>query len=370
MGETYKFGIEEELFIADAMTRSPPREVEGFHRDVHERMPEVERELLQAQVEIMTPPCSDFAAARASLGEQRSGLTAIAREHGMLILASGTNPVARWQRQRRTDKERYAKIADDIQMLARRDAVCGMHVHVEVPDPDGRVDLMNRLLPYTPVLLALSASSPFWESEDTGLHAYRLSVWGEMPRTGLPEIFDDKSHFDRFVAAMVKAGAIRDASFLWWTLRPSMRFPTLELRVADSCTRLDDTLAIAALYRCLVRLVDRTPQLNRGLTGSSRAIVAENMWRAQRRGVHATFLDEEGETMLFPDLLESLIDAVAEDAAELDCAEELARTRVIVSEGTSADRQLAMCSGADLAGEKDRAALNVVVDWIADQTAR
>ena len=334
MAATYQFGIEEELFLADARTRGTPKGVKPFHAAVHDRMPEVERELLDSQVEIMTPPCTDFAAARASLADQRAGLAEIGREHGVLVLAGGTHPTASWRRQNQTSKARYDEIARDMQMLARRDVVCGMHVHVEVPRPDRRVDLMNRLLPYTPVLLALSASSPFWQGRETGLSAYRLSVWGEMPRTGLPELFADTGDYERFVAAMVRSGAIADASFLWWTLRPSIRFPTLELRVADSCTRLEDTLAIAALYRCLVRRVDRHRKINRDLTSASRAIASENMWRAQRRGVHASFIDEAGNVTPFAEHLETILRDIAGDADALGCVAEVARTREIAASGS------------------------------------
>lgn len=365
MAASYQFGIEEELFLAHAGTRGTPKQVKPFHRAVHERMPEVERELLVSQVEIMTPPCTDFGQARECLSGLRNGLAEIGREHGILVFGGGSHPTARWRQQQRTSKARYDEIADDMQMLVRRDVVCGMHVHVEVPDTNRRVDLMNRLLPYTPMFLALSASSPFWQGRDTGLNAYRLSVWGEMPRTGLPELFADAADYDRFVAAMVRSGAIGDASFLWWTLRPSIRFPTLELRVADSCTRLEDTLSIAALYRCLVRYVDRHPAHNRGLTSVSRAITSENMWRAQRRGVNATFINEDGTAVPFADFLEAVLANVGTDAEALGCTVEATRTREIVSEGTSADRQLAILSETRAGGASKSEALAAVVDWMA-----
>ncbi len=341
MDASYRFGIEEEFFLADASTRGTPRRsVTAFHAEVHKRQPKVERELLQAQVEIASPPSTDFAEARGVLAGLRERLADIGRNHGILVLAAGTHPVARWGRQRHTKKARYEALIDEMQMLGRRNMVCGMHVHVEVPRPEDRVDLMNRLLPYTPLLLALSASSPFWQGSETGLAAYRLSVWGEMPRTGLPDLFQDAAEYERYVSALTKSGVIKDASFLWWTLRPSIHYPTLELRVADSCTRLDDALAIAALYRCLVRLAVRQPDLNRGLTGAARAITSENLWRVQRDGVHANFIDvERGDTVPFPTQLDAMIELVAEDADALGCATVLERTRGIVATGTSADRQ-------------------------------
>ena len=370
MDMSYRFGIEEELFLADAATRGTPRRtVRAFHADVHAQLPPVERELLEAQVEIASPPSTSFAEARSTLAGLRASLAAIGQAHGILVLAAGTHPIARWARQSHTKKRRYEELTREMRMLARRDVVCGMHVHVEVPRPEERVDLMNRLLPYMPVLLALSASSPFWQGQATGLAAYRLSVWGEMPRTGLPDLFQDAADYQRYVATMVRCGAIADASFLWWTLRPSIHYPTLELRVADSCTRLDDTLAIAALYRCLVRLAVRKPELNRGLTGASRALVSENMWRAQRDGVHGSFLDGESGTMMpFATYLDAILADVVEDVDALGCQPEIERTRVIAREGASADQQLAVFASARRETADTSGALAAVVDWIAGTT--
>ena len=366
MDARYSFGIEEEYFLADASTRGTPRRTKPFHDAAAARVATAERELLAAQVEVATAPTHSTAVAREQLMELRAGLAEVGREHGILVLASGTQPLARWDRQRQTKKERYDQLMQQLQMLARRNVVCGMHVHVEVPRPAERVDLMNRMLPFTPLLLALSASSPFWQGRDTGLAAYRLSVWGAMPRTGLPDLFQDAADYDRYVAAMTKAGAITDASFLWWTIRPSIHFPTLELRVADSCTRLDDTLAVAALYRCLVRLVDRSPALNRGQTGAERAITAENFWRAQRDGTRAEFLDIHGGTVPFATGLEAVLSQVETDAAALGCEAELGQLRRLAAEGTSADRQLAVFAAAS--GDA-RQALSATVDWIAAATA-
>ncbi len=367
MAERYRFGIEEEFFLADAATRgSPTGNLKAFHAAAKARRPEAERELLQLQVETACRPTGDAGEARAALGAMRGDLAAVAREHGLLLVAAGTHPSARWARQRRTEKQRYADIMREAQMVEARNMVCGMHVHVEVPDPDARVDLMNRFLPYTPLLLGLSCSSPFWQGRDTGLAAYRMCVWGELPRTGLPDLFPDAADFDRYVAALVGAGMIPDASFLWWTLRPSTRYPTLELRVADSCTRLDDALAVAALYRCLVRMLVRRPEVNRGLTGADRGTAAENMWRVQRYGVRAALVGDAG-AISYADRLGAVLDAVAEDADALGCAADLGRARAILAEGTSADAQVAAHAAA--AGGPGAAAA-AVVDWLAAETAR
>ncbi len=372
MGANYQFGIEEEYFLADAATRGTPqrRPVKAFHAAAREYLPQAERELLQSQVEVATPPSTSFEEARETLSGLRAGLAEVGRAHGILVFAAGTHPIARWSRQRHTEADRYEGIMRELRMLGRRTVVCGMHVHVEVPRPEVRVDLMNWLLPFLPLLLALSTSSPLWQGRATGLAGYRLSAFGEMPRTGLPDLFAGPEDYERYVAVMTRAGAIADASFLWWALRPSVRYPTLEVRIADSCTRVGDTIAVAALYRCLVRLVDRRPELNRRLTGASRALAAENLWRAQRDGVRAELIDEvSGVAVPFAVHLEATLALVGEDANALECGREVEATRAIAAEGTSADRQLAVLAEARGRGLGGREALGAVVDWLAEATA-
>ena len=372
MDTAYRFGIEEEYFLADASTRGTPRRraLEAFHAAADKHLPRAERELLQSQVEGSTPPSSDFGEAREVLRGLRAGLAGIAREHRLLVFAAGTHPIAKWSRQSHTEKDRYQDLTRELRLVGRRSVVCGMHVHVEVPRPEARVDLMNRLMPFMPLLLALSAASPFWQGRETGLAGYRLSVFGEMPRTGLPDLFHGAEDYERLVRIMTAAGAIPDASYLWWAVRPSVKYPTLELRVADSCTSLDHTLAVAALWRCLVRLADRRPDLNKGMTGASRAIAAENLWRAQRDGARATLIDEAaGAATPVSEHLERTLALVAEDADALGCAAEAGAARAIVSSGTSADRQTAAFKEASGRGLAKCDALGAVVDWLASTTA-
>ncbi|MCP1549885.1 MULTISPECIES: carboxylate-amine ligase [Methylorubrum] len=366
----YRFGIEEEYFLADAETRGTPRRsVKPFHQAAGERLPEIGRELLQCQVEVCTPPSTSFPAAHAALLEQRQALADLGREHGLLVFAAGTHPIADWARQLPTKGDRYRGILRDVGLAGRRSLICGMHVHVEVADPDRRVALMDRLLPFQPLLFALSASSPFWQGKPTGLSAYRLSAFGELPRTGLPDLMGDAAAYERYVRIMTQAGSIQDASFLWWSLRPSIKFPTLELRIADSCTRLSDAIVVAALFRCLVRLVERRPDINAGLTGVSRAIAAENLWRAQRSGIEAELIDEASEQAFpFEAALDTLLSLIAEDAEALGCTEEVADARRILREGTSADRQIAAFEGTRGGDTSNRQALDAVVDWLAETT--
>lgn len=371
MAHAYRFGMEEEFFLADAKTRSTPRgRVKAFHAAVQVRMDSAEREMLQSQVETCTPPSDSVAETRARLKAMRADLATIGREHGLRVFAAGTHPAATWRRQSTTPAERYRGIIDDLRIVGRRSVVCGLHVHVEVPRPEARLDLQNRLMPFLPVLLALSVSSPFWEGQRTGLSGYRLRAYAELPRTGLPELFADAADYDRYVRVMTASGAIADASFLWWHLRASAKYPTLELRVADSCADVEDGLCIAALFRCLVRLLDRDPRMNADLTGAVRGFTMENLWRAERDGVRAELIDADRERAVpMAEVVEGLLARVAEDADALGCREACDRARTIARRGTSADRQVAVYEAARAAGSSDRESLRAVIDALADETA-
>lgn len=367
----YRFGVEEEYFLSDQTTRLAVTSVSrAFLAEARGRFPtEVQREMLQSQIEVATPPCESMSQARGILANLRGELALIAARHGLTVLAAGTHPSAAWLRQRVTSAARYDRIMRDLQMLGSRNQVCGLHVHVEVPDPEARISIMARILPYLPLILALSTSSPFWQGHRTGLMGYRLAAYRELPRTGLPEMFADAADYQRYLDIMVSARAIENSSFVWWAIRPSRQHPTLELRVADSCTRVEDSVAIAALYRCLVRRLDRDRMLNAGMAASSRAIVLENLWRAQRYGVHAGLVDEHGPAMQpFEDALERTLALIAEDADALGCEVELDGLRDIVARGASADSQLAIFEEARARLRDTGKALGAVVDWLVAET--
>jgi glutamate---cysteine ligase / carboxylate-amine ligase len=372
MAGDFRFGIEEEYFVNDAVKRDAARtRLKEFFAACGEHFSgeDVQREMLEPQVEVASPPSADMAEARAKLASLRRDLGAVAREHDLSVMAAGTHPLAAWMRQRATAQARYGKLMHDLQMLGSRNMVCGLHVHVEVPDLAARVDIMNRSLPFLPLLLALSTSSPFWQAQRTGLLGYRLAAYRELPRTGLPELFESAADYDRYIDTLVAARAVEDSSYVWWVIRPSRKHPTLELRVADSCTRLDDTLALAALYRCLVRRLVRDPRLNAGLTGASRAIIGENCWRAQRYGIHGSFVDEASRSARpVPQVLEDALGLVGDDAAALGCVADVNATRDILVRGTSADRQLALHTDALGRGLANREALAAVVDWLSAET--
>ncbi|MET0605699.1 MAG: carboxylate-amine ligase [Beijerinckiaceae bacterium] len=366
------FGIEEEFFVADKATFSTPRgSLKQFHAAARHAFPkEVQREMLQSQLETATPIITSAEEARVILGNLRSGLQDVASAHDLALFAAGTHPTAHWSRQRATAAARYDKLMRDLRMLGERNMVCGLHVHVEVENPEKRVDLMNRIQPFLPLLLALSTSSPFWQGRWTGLLGYRLAAYRELPRTGLPDVFDDADDYRRYLDAMISAGAIPDESFVWWAVRPSYKNPTLELRVADSCTDVDDAVAIASLYRCMVRLLDRRPDVNAPMSGAMRAIASENIWRAQRYGTHGSFVDcAKGRAVTASEWLEETLELLGEDAEALGCRCEFERARAILQRGTSADRQLAVFNEARGRGLPVHEALRDVVGWLARSTA-
>ncbi len=262
-------------------------------------------------------------------------------------------------------KGRYSQVMDLLQMIGQRNMLCGMHVHVEFPDPMRRVDVMTRMLPYVPLFIALSTSSPFWQGRVTRLKGYRLAAYDELPRTGLPELFRSNADYDAYVDAMVTSGAMPDASHLWWTVRISQKYPTLELRAADCCTRIDDTIAIAALYRALVRFLFNHPEHNAGIDVVDRSIAVENKWRAQRYGAQGSFVTRTG-ALPVAEMLDRLVDLVCADADVLGCWNELERCRTIVAEGTSADAQLRIFTKYEHEGAE--IALHKVAEWLKDAT--
>ncbi len=365
--DLFQFGIEEEYFLADAQTLQAPAETPDslFRSADYGVAGHIGREFLQAQIEVATEPHCSASEAKLELLRLRQNAAAAAAEHGLAILACGTHPLASWRYSVQSPKDRYAKVMDDLQMIGQRNMLCGMHVHVEFPDPARRVDVMTRMLPYLPLFVALATSSPFWRRRATGLKGYRLAAYDELPRTGLPELFRSNAEYNTYVDAMVRSGAMQDASHLWWAIRPSLKYPTLELRAPDSCTRLDDAIAIAALYRALARHLYAHPDHNAEIGVVDRSIAVENKWRAQRYGVQGTFVTRSGGIAVGA-MLDRLLDQIAADTDALGSSDQMRRCGAIVAEGTSADAQLRIFTeneheGADIA-------LHSVTRWIRDAT--
>ena len=309
------------------------------------------------------------AEARADLARLRRTVADVAARHGMALIAAATHPFASWKEQLHTDKDRYNLLANDMQAVARRLLICGQHVHVGIADEDLRIDLMNQVVYFLPHILALSTSSPFWRGDETGLMSYRMSVFDELPRTGIPDRFESWSEYQRLVGQMTGAGVIEDATKIWWDIRPSARFPTLEMRISDVCTQLDDAMTIAAMYLCLLRMLYRLRKNNQRWRIYPRTLVNENRWLAQRFGTTGNMVDfGRGTLVPYAELLEELLELVAEDAEAFGCVAEVAHAREIVARGTSAQRQIETFHRALDAGASEAEAHRAVVDMLIDET--
>lgn len=366
----YTFGLEEEYFLVRRNRRRLRHMPKTFFARCHEALgDQVGSELLQTQVEVQTRVHHDTAQAREDLFHLRATVGRIAAEQGLSLLAAGTHPMGVWRDQRSTDKPHYDRVMEQLQMLGHRNLVCGLHVHVQPADTRARIDLLRRLQPFLPLLLALSTSSPFWLGHPTGLMGYRQTAYQEIPRTGLPPLFADQAGYDRYVARMVQSGTIEDASFLWWAIRPSLAFPTLELRVPDCCTNAEDALALAQLFRCLVRYLERHPERHAGLDAGVQAIIRENLWRAQRHGFDAGLIDlGSGKLVAVREMLRNTQDALGEDIDALDAHASFERLWKILEVGTSAHHQMAIYSERLAAGHSRLDALQAVVDWLGEAT--
>ncbi len=367
---SWTMGIEEEYLIVEretgALVAQPPGLLERV-ADLRHGL--VGRELFDSQLEIGTVVCEDVRHLRADIGLLRIAVTEAAEEFGLAPIAASTHPFAKWEQQQFTDNERYRALVQDLQYTTRRLVISGLHVHVGIEDPELRIDLMGQVSYFLPHLLALSTSSPFWSGQDTGLKSYRTSVFHAVPRTGLPEKFESWAEFERHVDVLVRAGIIEDSSKIWWDIRPSKRYPTLELRVTDLPTRMEDTIAIAAAYVCLLRMLWRLKRENQRWRGYANFLVAENIWRAQRYGITGTLLDlGSGELVPVAELAAEMVELVRPDAEALGCTEELEHIGTICERGTSADRQLAVYREALGQDATEDEALRAVVDALMADT--
>ncbi|PHP67513.1 carboxylate-amine ligase [Zhengella mangrovi] len=368
-GGDFTIGIEEEYLLVDGETLDLAAAPDALMLDcARELDTQVSPEFLQCQIEVGTRVCGTVAEARADLAHLRRTIADVAARYGLRPLAVSCHPFADWHKQHFTDKERYRGLERDLAGVVRRMLICGMHVHVGIDDDEARIDLMGQFSYFLPHLLALSCSSPFWKGDDTGLSSYRLSVFDNLPRTGMPPDFASYSEFQRSVGILTGCGIIEDATKIWWDVRPSSRFPTLESRICDVSPRLDDAIAIAAMARCLIRKLTRLRRRNQRWRIYDRFLVGENRWRAQRYGTSEGLIDfGRREIVPFADLLEEMIELTAEDAAHFGCEAEVAHLRTMLDSGSSSDRQRAVFAQAIDAGADRQEALCQVVASLADE---
>ncbi|MDX1516036.1 MAG: carboxylate-amine ligase [Woeseiaceae bacterium] len=368
----FTIGVEEEYLLVDKATGQlivdPPQSLMAECEEQAEG--QVSSELLRSQIEVGTKVCKNVQEARADLARLRRIIVDTAANHNLAPIAASTHPFSSWTEQKHTQKDRYEQLTVEMQGAARRLVICGMHVHVGIGDDELRIDLMNQMSYFLPHMLALSCSSPFWGGRDTGLKSYRLTVFDALPRTGLPERFASWAEYQRHVQILKDAGLIEDSTRIWWDLRPSARFPTLETRIMDVCTRLEDTIALAAMLVCMLRMLYRLRTRNQRWRIYTPMLIRENRWRAMRYSFDEGMVDlARGIVVPFDELLEEILELVAEDAEALGCVEEISSVRNILTRGTSAHRQLKTYELEQAAGNSVEDSLKAVVDGLIADTA-
>ncbi len=367
----FTIGVEEEYLLVekesgDLVSDPPPQLLEECGKLLGEQ---VSPELMRAQIEVGTIVCSGVKEASREIKKLRSVIAEVSGKYGFAPIAVSTHPFGKWLDQKQTEKDRYSRLTQEMQAAARRLLICGMHTHVGIENAELRIDLMNQMTYFLPHLLSLSTSSPFWEGEDTGLKSYRLTVFDALPRTGLPEQFASYGEYERHVQVLIDAGVMEDASTIWWDLRPSANFPTLETRIMDVVTNVDHAVSLVALNVCLLRMLFRTRQKNQRWRVYSNMLIDENRWRAMRYSYDEGLIDlARGEVVPCSELLDELIEFIWEDAQALDCADEIENLGKILSDKTSAHRQVDVYSRSLSEGANNQQSLRNVVNWLIDET--
>ena len=369
LNPTFTLGIEEEYLIVhqdslELVQQPEEKFVEACQDLLGDR---VTGEYLQCQIEVGTQPHISVGDAVAELRQLRQGVAETAGRFGYAPIAASTHPFSKWRAQTHTRKERYDALRADLGQAVRRMVICGMHIHIGIEDEDLRIDLMNQASYFLPHILALSCSSPFWEGEDTGLASYRLTVFDALPRTGLPDQLGSYAEYQRLVEHLVRSKCLEDGTKIWWDIRPSDKFPTVEARIADVCTNLADVGAIVALYQSVMAYLYQLRRSNQRWRLYPRTLIMENRWRAQRYGVSDCLVDH-GRSELVPmsALAGELIEILGENAEQLGCREALGRIYDIALNGNSADRQRKVHTDAMAAGKSQEEACVAVTQHLVD----
>lgn len=362
MFKQFTLGIEEEFQIVDPHTRDLRSHVSEILEEGKMLLGEqVKPEMIQSMIEVGTGICKDIKEARSDITNLRSILSGLVRKKGLEIVAAGTHPFSHWQDQNIFENARYELIVEENQMIARSLLTFGLHVHVGVADPGRAIHIMNAVRYMLPHVLALSTSSPFWLGIHTGLKSYRSEVFSRMPRTGIPDHFESDSSFQRYVGLLVETGCIDDGKKIYWDVRPHPFFPTLEFRICDIPTRVDDTIAIAALFQALVAKVNKLLDQNLTFRLHHKMLIEENKWRAVRYGLDGKMIDfGKGKEVPVRELILELLEFVDDVIDDLGSREEISHIYTILKRGTSADEQLQVW--------RDTGDLKVVVDRLIEAT--
>jgi carboxylate-amine ligase len=360
--QLYTIGIEEEYQIIDPDTRELTSYIQKFleHGEVVLR-DQVKPEFMQSQVEVGSQVCRNIKEARQEVIRLRRMVSEIAQAHGRRIVAAGTHPFSRWLEQEVTARDRYYGLAKDMGHVARRLLIFGMHVHIGIEDPELRIDIMNQVRYFLPHILTLSVSSPFWQGRDTQLKSYRSVVFEDLPRTGIPGYFSSHADYQRYLQALINTRCIENATKIWWDVRPHCKFPTLEFRICDCCTKVEETIAIAALFQALVAKLVRLRRNNQTWRIYRPELIAENKWRAIRDGIDGKLIDFGiGQEVPLRFLMNELLELIDDVVDELGTRQEIEYVHTILNEGTSADRQLRVY--------RETGDLKAVVDKLAEET--
>jgi len=359
---TFTLGIEEEFAIIDPKTRELRSHIQEILEGGKVMLKEqVKPEMHQSVVELGTQICQSIVEARAHVIDLRSKLAELASRSGLKIASVGTHPFSHWRDQLITQGERYQEIVKDMQQLARANLIFGLHVHVGIPDRETAIHVMNQARYFLPHIYALSVNSPFWVGQNTGLKGYRLKVFERFPRTGIPDAFESLSEYEDYCKLLVKTGCVDNAKKIWWDIRLHPFFDTLEVRVCDAQSRVDDTLAIAALIQAVIAKLHKLQWQNMSFRIYRRRLIDENRWRASRYGIDGKLIDFGKETEVETrGLLNELLEFISTEVNELGSKNEMAHVERIMREGTGADRQL-------VAWEHTQD-MKAVVDQIIDET--
>jgi len=338
----FTLGIEEEFQIIDPETRELRSHIHQILEDGKMTLKErVKPELHQSMVELGTEICRDATCARQQVVALRRELARVAARSGLLIASAGTHPLSHWRDQLITVHERYATIIKDMQQIARANLIFGLHVHVGIPDREIAIRVMNQARYFLPHIYALSANSPFWLGENTGFHSYRLQIFQRFPRTGIPEVFESLSEYEDYLKLLVATGCIDNAKKIWWDIRLHPFFDTLEFRICDAQSRVDDTIALAALMQAVIAKLHKLLRHNTTFRIYPRRLIDENRWRAARYGISGKLIDfGRGRELETRSLIHEILEFVATEVEELGSQQEMAHIERILREGTGAERQL------------------------------
>jgi carboxylate-amine ligase len=345
-GDSYTLGVEEEYMLLDPETWDLVQHIDSMLArvtDDGEFEARINPELMQSVLEITTPVCRTAGEVAVHLRALRSYVADIARREGCRFASAGTHPFSLFERQRITAKDRYRALVDQLQYIARSELIFGMHVHAAVDDPDKAIAVVNGLLVHLPHLLALSASSPFWRGEPTGLHSSRQMIFSAFPRSGVTPRFDSYEEFAEVIGQLERTGCIADYTHIWWDVRPHPRLGTVELRICDAVTRLDDVVALAAYFQALVKLYSEMVDRRGEVPSYHRVLVAENKWLAARYGLDAPVMDlATGRRNRVPvsQLVRRTLRDLEPHARELGSERELEAIAEILARGNGASAQL------------------------------